>query len=211
MNTALAIVQPSVKALAAATSIPEIKALRDEAMGAKEWAKKRGLGIEAENRAAEFILRAERKLGEQLAAMIEKGELATKGKSQGVVIHADLGIKQQDSWHFRRLAALPEELFEQMIGAAQANRERLAKVDFYRAQSALTKDATPEVPIDKGFDMFRAGVYHMLGWSVDKSGVGGPTRNDLLNMPFEDVKQIVSITQALIKAITEYKTEKGIG
>lgn len=219
MSNELAVITNAQRALSEAKTIPEIKAARDAATGAKAWVKSRGLGIESENEASEYILRAERRIGLALIRMGESGErLTTKGprpfqgnRFTGVVVASDtrplnfeqIGIKPYEAGNWQRLARLPEDTFERMLGGARANRERLAKVNFYTAAKSLTKDATPEVPINKGFDMFRAGVYHMLGWRVDQDGVGGPTRNDLLMFPQEELLQIKEIVAALGKAWKE--------
>lgn len=220
MSTELTILTNAQRMLAEAKTIPEIKAARDAATGAKAWVKSRGLGVESENEASEYILRAERKIGLELIRMGEVGERALSGgawssrdKSGPVPLLtlSDLGIDRNgDATDWQRLARLPEDIFERMLGGAKANRERLAKVNFYLASQSLTKDATPEVPIDKGFDMFRAGVFHMLGWHVDDNGEGGPTRNDLLTLPQEELLQIKTLVQLLGEAYKEAVTKRGL-
>jgi hypothetical protein len=242
MTNELIILDKAQQALAEAKTIPELKAARDAATGAKAWVKSRGLGIESENEAAEYIVRAERRIGAELIRMAETGERNTGGlplgaetkpledlsdngrwerqraqaKARTLVADGDqtqktlasLGITKSDSQRWQLLARLPEDLFERILAHNKAARDRIAKVDFYRAAKNPTQDEAPETPIAKGFDMFRAGVYHMVGWRVDDAGVGGPTKNDLLTYPVDDLKQIAELLQVMVAAYQQAKAAR---
>ena len=56
-----------VRALATCTELSEVRAIRDVAVAAKEYARAKGLGEEAEGYAQEIVNRALRRIGELLA------------------------------------------------------------------------------------------------------------------------------------------------
>ncbi len=225
-DRALEPITQASRMLAEAQTIPELKQVRDIATTAKAWAKSRHMGVDSENQASEYILRAERRIGQMLIDMAESGERATEagnqrkivgkiGKSMEVrpldgfqpVLLSDLGVERHQSVDWQALARLPDDQFELLLAHAKAARERLAKVDFYRAAKKPT-DSTPEVPIDKGFDMFRAGAYELVGWRIDNSGVGGPTRNGLLNLPDDELLQVAAIIKMLVTMYNEARQER---
>ena len=65
MNTLVSI-NAAMKALVKATTVAEVKGLRDIAETMRAHAKKVGAGLEVQNRAAEFKIRCERKGGQML-------------------------------------------------------------------------------------------------------------------------------------------------
>ena len=76
-ETALEPISLARQALAEATTLPDMKSVRSWAEALRAYAKSRGLGIEAENQAAEIVIRAERKMGLVLA------EPGTRAKGGG--------------------------------------------------------------------------------------------------------------------------------
>lgn len=127
-GTALARLDGAVTALAAASTLEDVKHIADVAEAARTYAKAARLGLKAQNRAAEVHLRAQRKAGEILAAMEKnKGELLrgnTMLPREEVPKLKDLGIDKMQSSRWQRLASVPEEQFEAHLqDIRQADRE----------------------------------------------------------------------------------------
>jgi len=145
-ETALEPISLARRALAEATTLPEMKDVRATAATLLEWAKKRGLGIAAENPFAEVVICAERKMGAELKRMAEAGERRTHNtpfagrKPSGELILGDrevgledLGVTVIQSRDWRRLATIPDEGWDAVVADAYANGERLSRMDFLRA------------------------------------------------------------------------------
>jgi hypothetical protein len=73
-DTALMPLDGIETALATASTVEDFGRIRDVATAARAWAVSRNMGIEAENRASEFILRAERGMGQSLNSLREQGK-----------------------------------------------------------------------------------------------------------------------------------------
>jgi hypothetical protein len=94
-------------------------------------------------------------------------------------------------------------VFERMLAEARANVTRLAKVNFYRAgREARGMKDLPGTPEDTNFDLFRQGIYGMLGW-VNNEDYIGPTVNGLLLLPSDELVQIRVLVEHLAKAWKE--------
>jgi len=121
------------QALTEAKTVDEVKDLRDKAVAVKAYAKKAQLGKDLVVDASIIRLRAERKLGE----LLREVELADSAPGNqytgpidtdvvsdaGPVSLAELGISKSDSSRSQRVAALPEDEFEQYI-AENAEQQR---------------------------------------------------------------------------------------
>ena len=225
MTDELILLNEADKAIALATTIPELKDLHSSFTALRSWVKARGLDITDENKVAEAILRTERKMGAELIRTWPERSLAiavARGKAKHklapgpsrrlrdlpegglpVELLEDMGIDYHQSVDWQRVARIPEDTFEALLSHAREARERLAKVNFYRPE----RKAPPSVPTpgSPGFDLLRAGAYLLLGWSVDDQGVGGPTKNGLLDLPNDELLTLARIIQALVPAYREAK------
>lgn len=115
----LARLEAAYGALEAASTLEEVKQLRDLAESARTYARVAKLGIRAQNTAAAFKVRAERRAGELLADMPEFG----RGKKSATV--ADFGINHHQSNRWQRLASIPSEQFENVVESALADEREL--------------------------------------------------------------------------------------
>lgn len=122
MQTPLARLSRIRTELGEAKELPEIKGIRDKAEAVRAYAKAAGLGLDIQNDAAEIKIRAERKAGELLSGMAERGERDPgKGgnrRSQfhdGTVKLNNLGIERKQSMRWQRMARLGEDEFETAI------------------------------------------------------------------------------------------------
>lgn len=282
MTKELAPIDPIRQALAKAESIDDLKQVRDMATAAKSYAAARGLGMDAENQAAEYILRAERGIGQRLLELKDNGKIQGGGgvskrrelvedvalllqerertvdelcQATGAsrdtmrnILHSqrfesvgdyqavssgwrgirrdagtwrvvpgyepiitlrDLGLRDDQSSNFQRLASLPDDLFEKMLAAARAASERIAKVNFYRKPSDRPKPEVAPTSENKDFDALRRGVYGLLGWRINSEGVGEFTKNDLTLLPDDELRQIVVMLNALAEAFRAVKVLRG--
>ena len=113
---ALVHIDAAMKALAKATTVAEVKDLRDKAEAMRAYARNVNAGLEAQNRCAEWKIRCERKGGQMLIDMAERGERRSRGgghaKSHDVTLLADLGIEKMQASRWMLLARMDEAEFE---------------------------------------------------------------------------------------------------
>ena len=112
---ALVRIDAAMKALAKATTVAEVKGLHDIAETMRAHAKKVGAELELQNRCAEVKIRSERKGGQMLIGMAERGERHPGGKS--IEFHdgtqlADLGIDKTKSHRWQLLIRMLAGQFE---------------------------------------------------------------------------------------------------
>ena len=110
------------RAIAECHAIDEVKDIRDKALAIEEYAR-RAQNFEAEEQAREIRLRAEKECGNRL----HQREMAKGGRppktpniASGVFDEppqtlADLGISPKQSSDWQKLAAVPDEIFEQAL------------------------------------------------------------------------------------------------
>ena len=111
-------------ALAAAHSYDEVKDIRDKTAAMVAYARQAG-DNEMLKWATEIKVRAERRAGEMLAESKANGERHGQGGNQAKSPDAtlpptlaDIGISKSQSSRWQKLAAVPEEQFEQAVSAA---------------------------------------------------------------------------------------------
>jgi N6-adenosine-specific RNA methylase IME4 len=135
-------------ALAAAHRIDEVKAVRDKAVALRAYALQAKDG-ELIGWATDIRLRAERRAGELLIEMAEKGERDRgdggdrKSESRGATVKlADLGVTKTQSSRWQQLALIDEQAFEQR--AASAKREAVRSVETPAADRTREKQERRE-------------------------------------------------------------------
>jgi hypothetical protein len=102
-------------ALEQASTVVEALDVREQAGTFLAWAKLAKLGLEAQNKAAAWKLRAERKAGELLAS----ADLA-KNQYDGCDSLSQANIERHDSSRWQKLARVPEADFETYLANATA-------------------------------------------------------------------------------------------
>lgn len=217
--TALAPIEPLHHALALATEAGDIDALKDihaTATALREGARARGMGIGAENQAAEVVLRAERTIGLTLKDMQDRGELAVRGqtfsprepytrtrngKEESVASWsptptastlADFGFTRQQASQFAALARIPDEEFESRFGTVRDSGARIAKVDFYRLVKGKP-DGKPEAEREVHGDTFTA-TYAAFA-KASKALV-----DDIAHLPSDELLALASDIRAVVNA-----------
>jgi hypothetical protein len=137
-------------AIEAATTVQEIKSTIDAAIAIGVYTKQAKLGKDIELRAAEYILRAERKLGEMLTAAKAAGQIGHGSKStgenqytRGVVPKENntsftldqAGIDRKLSSKAQKLAAIPKGDFEEKVAEGKESGKLTSNTVMKPAQS----------------------------------------------------------------------------
>lgn len=137
------------RAIDAAYEVDEVKDIRDQAL-AWETYSRQAKNTEAERRACEIRLRAERKAGEILrerekARPGPKPELPSTREGNSAPTLRDLGITEKQSHQWQRLAEMPKEEFEAALAdpiQKPSTNGILNSVDPVRARvAAVSEDA----------------------------------------------------------------------
>lgn len=120
------------RAIDACYQVDEVKAIRDKALAIEMYAMQ-AKNIEAERRAVEIRLRAERKAGQLLAEMKKsEGGRPSKNPSRPATglrkTLGDVGVSKDQSSRWQKLAQLPLEEFEAALrGDGKPSTNRLIK------------------------------------------------------------------------------------
>ena len=131
MPSGLGLVRYDAMCLAIAEShrVDEVKDIRDKMIAIEAYAKQ-ARNLDAENKAAEIRIRAERRTGELLREMKEAGQRQTKGdngRNSRAMSRAttlpptpppslkDLGITRDQSSKWQQLANVPQKEFERAV------------------------------------------------------------------------------------------------
>ena len=112
-ESSLIIFSRAASLLAEADTIQKAHELRDLALTAADWAKRKGMGEEAIRYARSYALEAERKMGQMLAeterakGAMGIGPIAVTYSNCNIPTLAELGLTKHDSSEAQRLAANP--------------------------------------------------------------------------------------------------------
>ena len=112
--------------LAEANTIQKAHELKNLALTAADWAKRKGIGEEAVNHCKMYALEAEKKMGTMLkeTERVKNRPGPGRGKAGAQALPAlinspptlaELGLSKKESAAAQKLADLPEELFEKVI------------------------------------------------------------------------------------------------
>jgi hypothetical protein len=123
VDTGLARYDTMCRAIAEAHQVDEVKDIRDKALALERYAQQ-AMNMEAERKACEIRLRAERRAGELLKEKQDAGEMATRGGDQKSMSRdttlilptlSDVGISRDQASKWKKLASVPEEQFEDAL------------------------------------------------------------------------------------------------
>lgn len=119
MSTTLKKFDAARKALAVATTVDEVKEIRDKAEAMRAYARQAGESLEMQNQCAVIKLRSERRAGEMLIEMKSTGQITehrpSKEVSHDVTLLRDLDISRNESSRWQKLASIDEDVFENEI------------------------------------------------------------------------------------------------
>lgn len=114
----LTVINDPLRALESATTVSDIKSIRDKAEAVRKYAQNARLGLNVQNKAAELKLRAERKAGKALASLSLHGGDRRSKRHRDRLKLADLGISQSQSRRWQMEASVPEATFRRYVEAA---------------------------------------------------------------------------------------------
>lgn len=191
VHSLLPIFERARQALAEARTLDEVKHIRDQAQAIQAYLHQQRAGLEMQNNAADVKLRAERRLGEMLAATPkhEGGRPAANYTHDGLgspQTLKDLGIDDHQSHRWQQVAKLPEADFERLIAERKAEQAELTSAYILQAARALFRDGivTPPLPVGV-FDV----IYADPPWQYDNQIESwGPTSLHYPTMPLHEIK-----------------------
>ena len=144
-ETSMTIMTQASEMLAKADTIQKAKELKDLALTAADWAKRKGMGEEAIRHAKSYAIEAERKIGEMLkaterakAGRPSKNKISTPKEPISAPTLSELGLTKKESSRAQVLAVLPKREFEAVKSGektvTQVRRERHAKAVVKKAK-----------------------------------------------------------------------------
>lgn len=135
--------------LAEATTIQKAKELKDLALTAADWARRKGMGEEAIKHCRSYALMAERRMGEMLATTELQHGARGVGKSGVTLCNstptlAELGVTKRESVDAQTLASIQDEEFEKVL----SGEKTVTQVKREKRREKVASE-TSELPSDK--------------------------------------------------------------
>ena len=173
MNNSLVIFTQAERMLAEAVTIQATKELKDLALTAADWAKRKGMGEKAINHARGYALEAERKMGQMLKATERAkgaagvGPIAVTPIDRNRPTLSDLGLTKNESAKAQSLADIPQDKFDEVKSGkktrtAATKKVKAEKVKAERAE--IAKQAEAIIPSDR----FSVSVGDMQDWASEE-------------------------------------------
>lgn len=214
--TALVPLTQAESMLANASTFEDFKNLRDTAEAARAFARARHMGIDNENLASEYILRAERGMGSVLIEMGEAGTRATRGRNRYAddaasslptlmdltgIDHPQRASAAASNW--QALARIPEDDFESRFATVKATGTRIAKVDFYRLVKGVVAKANkvPEAVAEMHGDGFTP------AYSAFRQATQALIR-DIGQLPADEMLSLAADIKGLASAYNEQRAAR---
>jgi N6-adenosine-specific RNA methylase IME4 len=154
-TNSLTIMSQAAVMLAEANTIQKAKELKDLAITAGDWAKRKGAGEDAIRYCRIYALEAERKMGELLLAAEKSGELAGRGdrkcnRTLHLTTTSDLGINRNERSEAQRLAKIPQATFDSIKAGTKTKTQATREVkeqarESQRQQNSAKVKSTPKV------------------------------------------------------------------
>lgn len=127
-----------------ASSIDEVKKIRDQAEALRQYARQQKLSLEMQNKCAEIKIRAERRAGKILSDM----DKHPPGPSSGDRSHdgtdpprlVELGISKNQSSRWQSIASIPEEEFEDRVEEVKRKNGELTSREFLSLAGYLQRE-----------------------------------------------------------------------
>ncbi len=131
MAGSLANISKARQALSQAKSLEDVLQIRDQAKAVETYCRAARETLELQNQAAEIKVRAERKAGELIAKMDKRRSNQYRKKMQGSTMEPctkgaklqEIGVSKSQAFRLESMAAVPEEVFEQIADATKATEE----------------------------------------------------------------------------------------
>ena len=130
------------QALEAASTLDDVKGLRDKAEAMRIYAKQAKYSLDIQNRCAELKLRAERKAGIILGEMTTKGGERHKSHDGTYERHSvldEFDISKMQSSRWQAISKIPEDIFEQHVSKIKGAQTELTSASVIRLANMLQK------------------------------------------------------------------------
>jgi N6-adenosine-specific RNA methylase IME4 len=205
--------------LAECKTFDDAKKLYDLAEAARRYTVVSRLGQEAQNEATEIRLRAERLLGKMLGETIphQGGRPEKNGRSGSTVFPepklSDIGVSKDQSSQWQKIAAIPDDSFEEFIDEHKEGKEltRTALLKHAReleqsekreaqnqhAEEVFARDGSFITSIDDLVALVASGEQEPYGciyadppWAYDNQGTRASTNNHYDTMSVEALMKI---------------------
>ena len=154
-STALVAISQARRALEVASTLDDVKDIRDRAEAMRAYAKQAQYSLEIQNRCAELKLRAERKAGTLLSESTVKGGARHKshdGTYERRSVLEDLGISKMQSSRWQTVSTIPDDIFEQHVAKITASERELTSASVIRIATLLKKNQSAQFPQQRPTD-----------------------------------------------------------
>jgi hypothetical protein len=152
-----ALCDTAIRDLAEVKTIGECLQIRDVMEAARVYARKHKMAQEAQDAVTKIVVLAERRIGQELIAAQQRGELASRSDGYRFMERVaednslpatlpDVGIDRVSAYRFKQMADLDDEEIEQVAAEARERGKPVAKADFKRKAAAKRQQPTPVVP-----------------------------------------------------------------
>lgn len=193
MSNALTKFDAARHALAVASTVDEVKEVRDKAEAMRAYAKQAGESLEMQNQCAVLKLRAERKIGEMLIADPDYG----RGKKSHTT--CDFGLTRGVATRSQSIASLPADDFENYIDATVSARRELTTAGALKLAKKIKVAARASEPVaiiegvSTSLDEIAASgnkfgcIYADPPWDYDNQGTRAATGNHYGTMSIDEL------------------------
>jgi hypothetical protein len=107
-------------------SLDDVKRVRDQAVAVQRYVESARMGLKLQNVAAEMRLRTERRAGEILGTLrLRGGDRKSNGHADRLKL-GQLGLSQNQSKRWQRIAAVPERVFLSYLSHAGTQRTQIS-------------------------------------------------------------------------------------
>lgn len=211
MSNSLVIFSRAAEMLAEANTIQKTKELKDIALTAADWAKRRNMGENAVQHARTYALLAERKMGELLLGMemakggqpYHKKPTCCAAQQVETPTIAQLRLKRTEVAEAKALATVGEEKFQEVVSGAKSVRQVWKEVAREKKNSVIAEKARKSVTkTSDDLDALLASgqkfstIYADPPWAYGNQGTRAATSNhystmsvdDICDLPIKDLK-----------------------
>jgi hypothetical protein len=183
-------------AIAECHTVDEVKEIRDKARALEVYAQQ-ALNREAERKACEIRIRAERKVGGMLRDMKQNGQRHSRGGDHAAMSHPptlpELGISRDQCSQWQQLAAIPEDEFEETLA-----REDKPSTEGMVNARILRKAPKPHIDPDALWVWGRLKEFEQL---IERIPDPKSVRREMTNFMREDTERISGKLSAWISGL----------
>jgi hypothetical protein len=148
--SALAQLSAARQALAAATTVPDLKLLRDQAQTIQDYVRRQHLGLEQQNEAAEIKIQCERRLGDLLKATVRHEGGRPNGNDALPFRGLPEGVSKMQSHRWQVVASVPAAAFEAWLVRTREAGEELTTAGLLAFAPVAIFDAEQKLDLAPG-------------------------------------------------------------